>query len=100
MTADSSKLGFFYKLLELDKLRFGCDNSLALDRWARMQIRTTCGAAFAYACLEGLQDAVKLITSLLVRMTPKQMVPAPDWYFFPSCLILPADFELNRPPTG
>jgi hypothetical protein len=33
-------------------------------------------------------------------MKPKQMIPYLIGFFIPSYLILSADFELKRPPTG
>ena len=33
-------------------------------------------------------------------MKPKQMIPHLIGFFIPSYLILSADFELKRPPTG
>ena len=58
-----------------------------------------CGAAFACARLERSQTSQADYESP-GRMKPKQMIPPSDWIFIPSYLILSADFELKRPPTG
>ena len=58
-----------------------------------------CGAAFAYARLEGSHTSQADYGSP-GRMKPKQMIPHLIGFFIPSYLILSADFELKRPPTG
>ena len=58
-----------------------------------------CGAAFAYACLEGSHTS-QADYECLGRMKPKQMISHLIGFFIPTYLILSADFELKRPPTG
>lgn len=93
------KTRFFSKLLELDKLRCGRDNPLAADWRGAGANPNICGAAFAYARLEGSHTSQADYGSP-GRMKPKQMIPHLIGFFIPSYLILSADFELKRPPTG